>query len=849
MMRRAFNILLLLLLLSIPAFAQSVCVVSDTVLTIGGSPAAGATIIVTPVSASGAVSGASLPPVIADAEGDIEFTVLQNSIIRMQGAVILNGANLSGGRTVRVPASSTANASALVSVAQVPATGLTVRDEGLSLPTLVGTMNFVGAGVVVTQPSGGVATVTIAGVGGSTLDDLSDVTITSVANGDFVKRVGGVWANSTSGDSLTALNASSLASGTLPDARFPSTLPAVSGANLTALNASSLGSGTVPDARFPATLPALSGANLTALNASNLASGTIPDARFPATLPALSGANLTALSASNLASGTIPDARFPSTLPALNGSLLTTLNASSLASGTVPTARLGSGTANSGTFLRGDSTWSAISATPGGSDTQVQFNDAGAFGGDSALLFNKTTNLLTLTGGKFALDVNGTGGIAIGPNNPVVGTSGIRIGSGGESGSEGVSGGHQGEAIGLGATQWGYAGKANADNASSSGDNVHLLTSAARSIVIASGITVNTSDVIIIGGGAGDTTHLTESFSYFTAGDFYMGISQSPVAVATIGVRRVIIGRGFENENAEDISIRPTAIKGSNGAGKKLTLLGGASTGTGLGGPIELGTTSAGSSGSSLNSYTTVQLAVPFNNVLALRNSTTGQSLRINNSFTDESNQEYVRLNWNANAFSIEHIGAGTGATNRNIILNAKGTGGAVDSAWLIDVATSGGSNAYWVPGTDNLQGIGFGNRRVKEFVGGQINFSDGTSRDTGLHRASAGMLEVNSSSTGTWRDLKVRQYYVDATITAGATTGDQTINKAAGTVNIAAAGSSITITSNLITTSSLVFAIARTNDTTCSVKNAVPGSGSVVITMTAACTAETSVAFWVLNK
>jgi len=36
-----------------------------------------------------------------------------------------------------------------------------------------------------------------------------------------------------------------------------------SGASLTSLNASSLGSGTIPDARFPATLPAISGANLT----------------------------------------------------------------------------------------------------------------------------------------------------------------------------------------------------------------------------------------------------------------------------------------------------------------------------------------------------------------------------------------------------------------------------------------------------------------------------------------------------------------------------------------------------------------------------------------------------------
>ena len=41
-----------------------------------------------------------------------------------------------------------------------------------------------------------------------------------------------------------------------------------------------------------------SGASLTNLNASNLASGTIPDARFPATLPAVDGSALTNVAAS-----------------------------------------------------------------------------------------------------------------------------------------------------------------------------------------------------------------------------------------------------------------------------------------------------------------------------------------------------------------------------------------------------------------------------------------------------------------------------------------------------------------------------------------------------------------------
>lgn len=83
----------------------------------------------------------------------------------------------------------------------------------------------------------------------------------------------------------------------------------ISGAALGDLNASNLTSGTVPDARFPATLPALNGSALTALNASALASGTLPDARFPAVLPAASGAALTALNASALASGTVAFAR------------------------------------------------------------------------------------------------------------------------------------------------------------------------------------------------------------------------------------------------------------------------------------------------------------------------------------------------------------------------------------------------------------------------------------------------------------------------------------------------------------------------------------------------------------
>src|SRR5210317_8895 len=71
------------------------------------------------------------------------------------------------------------------------------------------------------------------------------------------------------------------------------------GSNLTNLNADNLASGTVPDARFPATLPAASGVNLTALNASNVASGTLSSDRLPTVPTTKGGTGLTAIGTAN----------------------------------------------------------------------------------------------------------------------------------------------------------------------------------------------------------------------------------------------------------------------------------------------------------------------------------------------------------------------------------------------------------------------------------------------------------------------------------------------------------------------------------------------------------------------
>ena len=48
---------------------------------------------------------------------------------------------------------------------------------------------------------------------------------------------------------------------------------------------------------------------------------------------------------------------------------------------------------------------------PGGSNTQVQFNDSGAFGGDSTFTFNKTTDTLTVA------NIGATGNVTLGDAN------------------------------------------------------------------------------------------------------------------------------------------------------------------------------------------------------------------------------------------------------------------------------------------------------------------------------------------------------------------------------------------------------------------------------------------------
>lgn len=62
-----------------------------------------------------------------------------------------------------------------------------------------------------------------------------------------------------------------------------------------------------------------------------------------------------------------------------------------------------------------DTTWGTVTSNPAGSDTQVQFNDGGAFAGDAGLTYNKTTNALTIGAGSLNMTGSSSGTVTIQP--------------------------------------------------------------------------------------------------------------------------------------------------------------------------------------------------------------------------------------------------------------------------------------------------------------------------------------------------------------------------------------------------------------------------------------------------
>jgi len=119
--------------------------------------------------------------------------------------------------------------------------------------------------------------------------------------------------------------------------------------------------------------------------------------------------------------GSATIASIPGLQSALNGKAATshTHAASAIASGTVDTARLGSGTANSGTYLRGDQTWAAV--TGGGTTpSYCRYTGVAARGSTNTYVLRWSTAQEACTGSDLSYSASAT----LGDSFPVA-TSGV----------------------------------------------------------------------------------------------------------------------------------------------------------------------------------------------------------------------------------------------------------------------------------------------------------------------------------------------------------------------------------------------------------------------------------------
>lgn len=161
-------------------------------------------------------------------------------------------------------------------------------------------------------------------------------------------------------------------------------------------------------------------------------------------------------------------------------------------------------------------------------------------------------------------------------------------------------------------------------------------------------------------------------------------------------------------------------------------------------------------------------------------------------------------------------------------------------AALSVDGAPIAGTNATITNGSTLYSaGVAVGAGTTNSYV---INVTANTGATNNY------IASLNGSAGEVLRIRTDGQIVCLATNTAGGTTGAQTINKPSGTVNFAAAATSLVVTNSLCTTSSIVLCTLRTNDTTARIANVVPGAGSFTINLTVAATAETSCGFLVIN-
>lgn len=204
-----------------------------------------------------------------------------------------------------------------------------------------------------------------------------------------------------------------------------------------------------------------------------------------------------------------------------------------------------------------------------------------------------------------------------------------------------------------------------------------------------------------------------------------------------------------------------------------------------------------------------------------------------------------------ASGFTGNLVDLQVNAGSRFVITN----GGAVTAAGSI---TSGGNlqlagvanTITWASGTVLKAGADGNmillNNAQSDFS--RLQFGGSTSSFPAWKRFSA-TLQARLADDSDFAKVNVKQLLVDGTVIASGTTGDQTINKASGIVNIGAGNTFITVTNSLVTAGSSVFAQLQTDaDPAVYILNVRVSLGSFTVNLSGSAAAEIPIAFFVVN-